>query len=205
MRLQWRKLLAEGISQKISTPLVSKPQIPALAWELCWMCKKKKQGVEDEKREENSGLPYKLNADCAYMIFMSQMEKGKRWKIERNKHLRVGWASCFIWPIEAQHHYSPVIIQESRVWEKKTRPFLPLFLPSSLSLKISHPLCPTLHLSYFLFLIVSFHCPCICLSLVCPPPSSVSPQGIFKSVAIHLQAPRTPKCCIEDYFSLSRG
>lgn len=45
----------------------------------------------------------------------------------------------------------------------------------------------------------------IFVSLWCVPSSSVSLQGIFKSVSIHLQAPRTPTCCIEDYFSVSRG
>lgn len=32
------------------------------------------------KREENSGLPYKLNADSVYMIFMSQMKKKEKMK-----------------------------------------------------------------------------------------------------------------------------
>lgn len=43
MKPQRRELLAEGISQKISPPLVSKPQIQALARE-CFAERAKKDG-----------------------------------------------------------------------------------------------------------------------------------------------------------------
>lgn len=134
------------------------------------------------KREENSGLPYKWNADCAYMIFMSPMEKKrKRWKMERNKHLQAGWASCFVWRTEAQHHYSPVIIQEFRVWEKKTRPFLPLFLPffiyftQILSLFMSYTALCLFSVSHRPFSLLLY----LSLSGLFPP-SSVSPR-VFSS------------------------
>lgn len=42
------ELLAEEISQKISPPLVRKPQNWALAKRLCWMCRKN-EGIEDQR------------------------------------------------------------------------------------------------------------------------------------------------------------
>lgn len=124
-----------------------------------------------------------------YVWFLCQKwKKGKRWKMERNKHHRAGWASCFIWRIEAQYHYSPVITQESRVREKKTRPFLPLFFLSFtqfLSLSTSYISLPFLSLS-------SYSSHSLYLSSV--------PWGHF---LIHLQAPKRPQHAAQrDCFSL---
>lgn len=155
------------------------------------------------KREENTRLPYKLNADSVYMIFnvTSEKKERERWKMERNKHHWAGRASCFIWRIEAQYHYSPVITQESRVREKKTRPFLPLFLhffiyftwflsPSTsyislCSLSVSH------HLLSFVLLVISFW---------------FALRRILRQFLIHLQAPKGPQHTAErDHFSLFGG
>lgn len=125
MRPQWRKLLAEGISQKISPSLVSKPQIPASAKGLCWICKMRKM-------EENIELPHKLNADCVCMIFMSQVEK--KGKDEKWREINIiGLARPLVSFGELRLSTITVINQESRVREKKARSFLPLFLPLFIS------------------------------------------------------------------------
>lgn len=61
-------------------------------------------------------------------VWFLSLKKRRNWKQERNKHYRAGRASCFVWRIEAQHHCSPVITQESRVREKKTGSLLKLLL-----------------------------------------------------------------------------
>ena len=152
-----------GFLRKISPPLVSKPQIPALARGLCWMCKKR-SGVADEKKGKKTVGCHtnEMQILCVWFLCHElKQKKGKRWNMGRNKHHRAGRASCFIWRIESQHHYSPVITQESRVREKKTRPFLPLFSPL-----FSHFLSPSL--SY-----ASPRSFCFSLSLfgLFPPPS----------------------------------
>lgn len=143
------------------------------------------------KREENSGLLYKLNADSVYMIFMSQMKKKrKRWKMERNKHHRAGWASCFIWRIEAQYHYSPVITQESS-YGKETWAF-----PSSFSsiLHRFHSNSLTLYIPYYSLLVLCFSCPCHLPRLSgLYPPLSLPLRTFSRQFSFIYKTPKDPK------------
>lgn len=80
------------------------------------------------KMEENSELPYKLNADCVYMIFMSPMKEKKKGKDEKWREINIiGLAGPLVSFGEMRLSTITVINQESRVREKKSRPFLPLF------------------------------------------------------------------------------
>lgn len=88
------------------------------------------------------------------MIFMSRMREQKKGKDEKWGEIniiRLARASCFIWRLEARHHQSPVITQESRASKKQTRPFLPLVLLPPFSLTLCHPfwsLSPASFLSF---------------------------------------------------------
>lgn len=80
MRSQWRKLLAEGISQKISPPLVSKPQILSLARGLCWMCKKKIGGSRWEKgRKQWAAIEIKCTL-CIWFLCHKWKKKKEKMK-----------------------------------------------------------------------------------------------------------------------------
>lgn len=190
MRSRWRKLLAEGISQKISPPLVSKPQIPALARGLCWMCKKR-SGVADEKKGKKTVGCHtnEMQILCVWFLCHElKQKKGKRWNMERNKHHR-GWPGLLFhlanWgsaPLQPSHY--PGIQSKG----KENQAF-----PSSLQ-SLSLTLSVLYFSSLFLFLIVS---------LWFVPSTVCSPEGIVKTAPIHSQAPKRPHdAAYGVYFSL---
>lgn len=67
MKPQRRELLAEGISQKISPPLVSKPQIQALAREVFAECAKKM--VADEKKGRKTVQWATIQMKCRFCMY----------------------------------------------------------------------------------------------------------------------------------------
>ncbi len=186
MRPRRRKLLAEGISQKTSPPLVSKPQILALARRLCWMCKKK-LGVADEKKGRKQWAAIQIKCRFCICDFYVTNEK-KKGKDEKWREINIiGLAGPLV--SFGELRLSTITAQSlPRNPELgKSKPglsFLFFFLSSSLSHSFSHPLHLICLPALFLFLIVSFPCR---LSTVC------SPKGIFKAVVIQLQAPKRPQ------------
>lgn len=153
------------------------------------------------KREENTGLPYKLNADSVYMIFnVTSEKKGKdeKWREINITGLAgplVSFGELRLSTITAQS-----LPRNPELGKRKPGPsFLSFFISSSISHDFSHPLHPIPLSSLFLFLIILFTCPLSHLFLVCP-------EGNFEAILIHLQAPKGPQHIAEgDYFSLFGG
>lgn len=208
MRPQTRKFLAKGISQKISPPLVSKPQISALARWLCWMCKKKERkgvgGLEDEKewRKQWAAMQIKCRF-CVYDFYVTnERRKDEKWR-EINI---IGLARPLVsfGGLELS-----TITARSLPWNPesgKRKPGLSfLFFPSLHPLSPSHCLHPIPLSLLSGFLIVSFPCPfahsfLFVLSIMC------SPLGNLKVILIHLLALKGPPHSAEwDYLSVFEG
>lgn len=200
MKPQRRELLAEGISQKISPPLVCKPQIQALAREV-FAERAKKDGSGWKKGEENSTVGYNSNEmQILYVWFVCvcvtiEEKKRKRWKMERNKHHWAGRPLVSFGELRLSTITAQSLSRNPELGKRKPGLSFPLFL--QVLITFTQPLLPSsLCTSFcsFLFLVVL-------LCLVTSPWFVMCIIYSLDSAWTHLEALKAAQhCCINVFF-----
>lgn len=200
MKPQRRELLAEGISQKISPPLVCKPQIQALAQEV-FAERAKKDGSGWKKGEENSTVGYNSNEmQILYVWFVCvcvtiEEKKRKRWKMERNKHHWAGRPLVSFGELRLSTITAQSLSRNPELGKRKPGLSFPLFL--QVLITFTQPLLPSsLCTSFcsFLFLVVL-------LCLVTSPWFVMCIIYSLDSAWTHLEALKAAQhCCINVFF-----
>lgn len=200
MKPQRRELLAEGISQKISPPLVCKPQIQALAREV-FAERAKKDGSGWKKGEENSTVGYNSNEmQILYVWFVCvcvtiEEKKRKRWKMKRNKHHWAGRPLVSFGELRLSTITAQSLSRNPELGKRKPGLSFPLFL--QVLITFTQPLLPSsLCTSFcsFLFLVVL-------LCLVTSPWFVMCIIYSLDSAWTHLEALKAAQhCCINVFF-----
>lgn len=200
MKPQRRELLAEGISQKISPPLVCKPQIQALAREV-FAERAKKDGSGWKKGEENSTVGYNSNEmQILYVWFVCvcvtiEEKKRKRWKMERNKHHWAGRPLVSFGELRLSTITAQSLSRNPELGKRKPGLSFPLFLQVLITftqLLLPSSLCTSF--CSFLFLVVL-------LCLVTSPWFVMCIIYSLDSAWTHLEALKAAQhCCINVFF-----